>query len=159
MPLQPSTFLPSEFDKDMLLLAIRLAKQAEQINEVPVGAVLVDSTQQIIASAHNQPITDNDPTAHAEILCLRQAGDKLNNYRFPETTLYSTLEPCPMCTGALIHARVKRVVFAAQDFRSGACGTALDLANSATLNHQLICEFCEDKTYIDLLQQFFKRRR
>lgn len=114
MPLQPSTFLPSEFDKSMLLLAIRLAKQAEQINEVPVGAVLVDSTQQIIASAHNQPITDNDPTAHAEILCLRQAGDKLNNYRFPETTLYSTLEPCPMCTGALIHARVKRVVFAAQ---------------------------------------------
>lgn len=159
MPLQPSTFLPSEFDKSMLLLAIRLAKQAEQINEVPVGAVLVDSTQQIIASAHNQPITDNDPTAHAEILCLRQAGDKLNNYRFPETTLYSTLEPCPMCTGALIHARVKRVVFVAQDFRSGACGTALELANNPTLNHQLICEFYEDKGYIDLLQQFFKRRR
>lgn len=150
---------PNKFDLEMLLLAIELAKQAEKIDEVPVGAILVSENNEIIATAHNQPISQNDPTAHAEILCLRQAGIKLGNYRFPNSTLYSTLEPCPMCTGALIHARVKRVVFAAKDFRSGACGTILNVANHNKLNHKIHCNFYENTDYIHLLQQFFRARR
>ncbi len=155
-PINPSA---SEFDNKMLALAIDLAKAAALVGEVPVGAVLVDANQHIIASAHNQPIMNNDPSAHAEILCLRQAGQRLNNYRFPESTIYTTLEPCPMCAGALIHARVKRVVFAAKDFRSGACQTVINLANHPALNHRLNCDFYENQDYIALLQQFFRSRR
>ena len=112
-----------------MALALEQARIAQMIDEVPVGAVLVQDDQ-LIASAHNQPISNNDPTAHAEIQLLRSAGKKLNNYRLPNTTLYVTLEPCTMCLGAMIHARVSRVVFGAYDEKTGVCGSCRDLSTS-----------------------------
>ena len=139
--------------------AIKQAKLAEKIGEVPVGAVLVQDNQ-LIASAHNQPISNNDPTAHAEIQLLRKAGKKLNNYRLPNTTLYVTLEPCTMCLGAMIHARISKVVFGAFDEKTGVCGSCDDLSSSNCFNHSIkisggiLANDCKE-----LLQQFFKRKR
>ena len=139
--------------------AIEQARLAEAIDEVPVGAVLVQDNT-IIVSAHNQPITNNDPTAHAEIQLLRVAGKKLNNYRLPNTTLYVTLEPCTMCLGAMIHARVSRVVFGAYDQKTGVCGSCQDLSSSGCFNHSIeveggiLADECKK-----LLQNFFKKRR
>jgi tRNA(adenine34) deaminase len=139
--------------------AIEQARLAEAIDEVPVGAVLVQDNT-IIVSAHNQPITNNDPTAHAEIQLLRAAGKKLNNYRLPNTTLYVTLEPCTMCLGAMIHARVSRVVFGAYDQKTGVCGSCQDLSTSECFNHSIeveggiLADECKN-----LLQKFFKKRR
>ncbi len=146
-------------DNHFLNLAIEEAKKAAALGEVPVGAVLVAADGQLIASAHNVPINNHNATAHAEIEVLKQAGQKMNNYRLPDTTLYVTLEPCPMCAGALVHARVKRVVFAAKDFRSGACGTVLDLHQHPALNHRFAADFIENSEYIALLKAFFKARR
>ena len=140
-------------------LAIEQARLAEAIDEVPVGAVLVQDDQ-LIASAHNQPISNNDPTAHAEIQLLRAAGKRLNNYRLPNTTLYVTLEPCTMCLGAMIHARVSRVVFGAYDKKTGVCGSCQDLSTSECFNHSIeikggvLADKCKN-----LLQNFFKKRR
>lgn len=142
-----------------MALAIEQAKLAEKIEEVPVGAVLIQDDQ-LIASAHNQPIANNDPTAHAEIQLLRTAGKQLNNYRLPNTTLYVTLEPCTMCLGAMIHARVSRVVFGAYDEKTGVCGSCQDLSTSECFNHSIetkggvLADECKQ-----LLQQFFKKRR
>ena len=139
--------------------AIEQAKLAEKIGEVPVGAVLVQDNQ-LIASAHNQPISNNDPTAHAEIQLLRKAGKELNNYRLPNTTLYVTLEPCTMCLGAMIHARVSKVVFGAFDEKTGVCGSCDDLSSSNCFNHTIAIEggvLANDCK--QLLQQFFKNRR
>jgi len=139
--------------------AIEQAKLAEKIGEVPVGAVLVQDNQ-LIASAHNQPISNHDPTAHAEIQLLRKAGKKLNNYRLPNTTLYVTLEPCTMCLGAMIHARVSKVVFGAYDEKTGVCGSCQDLSTSKCFNHSIeteggmLADECKQ-----LLQKFFKNRR
>jgi tRNA(adenine34) deaminase len=146
-------------DEKWMALAIEQANLAEKIGEVPVGAVLVQDGQ-LIASAHNQPITNNDPTAHAEIQLLRAAGKQLNNYRFPDTTLYVTLEPCTMCLGAMIHARISRVVFGAYDQKTGVCGSCLDLSKSDCFNHEIeiqggiLADECKN-----LLQLFFKSRR
>ncbi|WXU00346.1 MAG: tRNA-specific adenosine deaminase [Catillopecten margaritatus gill symbiont] len=146
-------------DEQWMALAIQQAKLAEKIGEVPVGAVLIQD-EKLIASAHNQPITNNDPTAHAEIQLLRQAGKKLNNYRFPNTTLYVTLEPCTMCLGAMIHARISRVIFGAFDEKTGVCGSCQDLSNSQCFNHAIeveggvLADECRQ-----LLQQFFANRR
>jgi len=140
-------------------LAIQQALLAEKMDEVPVGAVLVQDNQ-LIASAHNQPISNNDPTAHAEIQLLRKAGEKLNNYRLPNTTLYVTLEPCTMCLGAMIHARISRIVFGAYDEKTGVCGSCQDLTTSNCFNHSIelqggvLANECKD-----LLQQFFKKKR
>jgi tRNA(adenine34) deaminase len=142
-----------------MALAIEQAKLAEKIGEVPVGAVLVQDNQ-LITSAHNQPISNNDPTAHAEIQLLRKAGKELNNYRLPDTTLYVTLEPCTMCLGAMIHARVSRIVFGAYDQKTGVCGSCQDLSTSECFNHTISIEGgvlannCKQ-----LLQQFFQNRR
>ena len=142
-----------------MALAIEQAKLAEKIGEVPVGAVLVQNDQ-LIASAHNQPISNNDPTAHAEIQLLRAAGKQLNNYRFPDTILYVTLEPCTMCLGAMIHARVSRIVFGAYDQKTGVCGSCQDLSTSKCFNHSIeteggiLADECKQ-----LLQKFFKKRR
>jgi len=142
-----------------MALAIEQAKLAEKIEEVPVGAVLIQDDQ-LIASAHNQPIANNDPTAHAEIQLLRTAGKQLNNYSLPNTTLYVTLEPCTMCLGAMIHARVSRVVFGAYDEKTGVCGSCQDLSTSECFNHSIdtkggvLADECKQ-----LLQQFFKKRR
>ncbi|WP_404815204.1 tRNA adenosine(34) deaminase TadA [Candidatus Thioglobus autotrophicus] len=146
-------------DKEWMELAIQQAKLAKNIDEVPVGAVLVRD-EKLIASAHNQPIINHDPTAHAEIQVLRAAGKKFNNYRLPDTTLYVTLEPCTMCLGAMIHARVSRVVFGAYDPKTGVCGSCQDLTASACFNHTIetqggiLADECKD-----LLQRFFKNRR
>jgi tRNA(adenine34) deaminase len=146
-------------DEKWMALAIEQAKLAENIGEVPVGAVLVQNDQ-LIASAHNQPISNNDPTAHAEIQLLRVAGKQLNNYRFPDTTLYVTLEPCTMCLGAMIHARVSRIVFGAYDQKTGVCGSCTDLSTSQCFNHTIAIEggvLANDCK--QLLQEFFKKRR
>ena len=151
--------IDSSIDEEWMALAIEQAKLAEKINEVPVGAVLVQDNQ-LITSAHNQPISTNDPTAHAEILLLRAAGKQLKNYRLPNTTLYVTLEPCTMCLGAMIHARISRIVFGAYDEKTGVCGSCQDLSTSECFNHSIesdggvLADKCKQ-----LLQQFFKKRR
>ncbi|MGY0398557.1 MAG: tRNA adenosine(34) deaminase TadA [Ostreibacterium sp.] len=146
-------------DEKWLDDAIREAQKAEALGEVPVGAVLVSSMGDVIASAYNVPISTHNATAHAEIEVLKQAGKIIGNYRLLNTTLYVTLEPCLMCTGAIIHARVGRVVFAAKDFRSGACGSIFDLHNSDKLNHRFVADFVEREEYITQLKRFFKVRR
>ena len=146
-------------DEKWMKLAVQQAHLAEKIGEVPVGAILVQDDQ-VIASTHNQPISNNDPTAHAEIQLLRTAGKKLNNYRLPNTTLYVTLEPCTMCLGAMIHARVSRVVFGAYDKKTGVCGSCTDLTNSKCFNHSISTQGgVLEKTCQALLQDFFKKRR
>lgn len=148
-----------EQDKIFMREAISLAKQAQAIGEVPVGALIVHEGL-VIASAYNQSISTNDPTAHAEILALRQAGDYLNNYRLLNTTLYVTLEPCAMCAMALVHARVSRVVFGAYDYKTGAGGSVYQLLDDEKMNHQL--EFCSGVLEVEcatLLSDFFKMRR
>jgi len=139
--------------------ALLLAAQAEANDEVPVGALIVYEGK-CIAAACNAPISLNDPTAHAEIRALRAAGHYLNNYRLPDTTLYVTLEPCSMCAGAMVHARIARVVFASHDPRTGACGSVYNLLQSEQLNHrcQVDYGFCADKS-TRLLKDFFRRRR
>ena len=151
--------IDSSVDEKWMALAIEQAKLAEKIEEVPVGAVLVQDNQ-LIASAHNQPISNNDPTAHAEIQLLRAAGKQLNNYRLPNTTLYVTLEPCTMCLGAMIHARVSRIVFGAYDQKTGVCGSCQDLSTSECFNHTISIEGgVLENNCKQLLQQFFKNRR
>ena len=151
--------IASSIDEAWMALAIEQAKLAEKMEEVPVGAVLVQDNQ-LIASAHNQPISNNDPTAHAEIQLLRAAGKQLNNYRFPDTTLYVTLEPCTMCLGAMIHARVSRIVFGAYDQKTGVCGSCTDLSTSQCFNHTIAIEGgVLENDCKQLLQQFFKNRR
>ena len=129
----------SKTHEKWMILALEQARLAQVMDEVPVGAVLVQDDQ-LIASAHNQPISSNDPTAHAEIQLLRVAGKALNNYRLPNTTLYVTLEPCTMCLGAMIHARVSRVVFGAYDQKTGVCGSCTDLSTSQCFNHSIEIE-------------------
>lgn len=137
----------------------KLALKAQTQGEVPVGAALVVEDK-LIAQAWNQSIGNHDPSAHAEILVLRKAGKKLANYRLIESTLYVSLEPCPMCAGAMVHARVKRLVFGAFDPKTGAAGSAFNMVQNAQLNHQLavtagVCETeCSHQ-----LSQFFKMRR
>jgi len=115
---------------------------------------------QLIAIAHNQPISNNDPTAHAEIQLLRRAGEVLNNYRFLNTTLYVTLEPCTMCLGAMIHARISRVVFGAYDEKTGVCGSCQDLSTSKYFNHQIGIQGGILKNECsNIISQFFKNRR
>lgn len=146
-------------DEEFMQEALAQARLAEAAGEVPVGAVLVKEGC-IVAKAHNQPITECDPTAHAEIQVLRQAAKALGNYRLLDTTLYVTLEPCAMCAMALVHARVKRLVFAASDPRTGACGSVFQLASHEALNHRLIVEsgvLAESSSA--LLQAFFRSRR
>jgi tRNA(adenine34) deaminase len=139
--------------------ALAQARLAEARGEVPVGAVLVlDNT--IIASAFNQPISLNDPTAHAEILALRHAAAALNNYRLENTTIYTTLEPCVMCAGALVHARVQRLVFGARDLRFGGVRSKFRVCDSDLLNHRLdITEGILAADCVQLLESFFKPRR
>lgn len=114
--------------------ALELARAAGAADEVPVGAIVVLEGQ-IVGRGFNQPISRHDPTAHAEIVALRDAANRLGNYRIPDTTLYVTLEPCVMCTGAIMHARVRRVVFGARDPKTGAAGSVVDLYNETRLNH------------------------
>jgi tRNA(adenine34) deaminase len=148
-------------DQDIIFMraAIEQAKKALEQGEVPVGAVLVKGDN-IIARAHNSPITLRDPSAHAEILTLRQAAQKLKNYRLINTELYVTLEPCIMCCGALLHARVKKLVFGAYDSKTGAAGSVYDFTSQKELHHSVEVEggiLEEDCRH--LLQTFFRKRR
>ncbi len=139
--------------------ALERARRAEGEGEVPVGAVLVKDGL-LVGEGWNRPIGANDPTAHAEVNALRDAAERLGNYRLPGTTLYVTLEPCPMCVGAMIHARVERVVFGAFDPKTGACGRALDLAHHPSHNHHLIVDGgVMAEPAAELLRTFFRRRR
>ncbi len=139
--------------------AIAAAKEAKALGEVPVGAVLVKNGE-VIATGFNQPIGRHDPTAHAEIAALRAAAEALGNYRLPGCTLYVTLEPCAMCAGAMMHARLERVVFGAADPKTGACGSVLNLFAEEKLNHHttvtqgVLAEECSS-----LLKTFFAERR
>jgi len=141
-------------------LAIEQAKKAQKIEEVPVGAIITDAEGNILASAHNQTITKSDPTAHAEIEALRKASAKLRNYRLLSTTLYATVEPCVMCMGAIVHARVQCVVFGAPDPKWGAAGSLYNFSEDTRLNHhpQIIGGVCADECRT-MLQRFFRMRR
>lgn len=140
--------------------ALGLARRASELGEVPVGAVLVDGAGRLLAAEHNRSILACDPTAHAEVLCLRAAAALTGNYRLTGATLYVSLEPCPMCAGALVWARVARVVYAAADPKAGALGSVLDLNQTPGLNHRLRVEgglLAEPSAAI--LRGFFAARR
>jgi tRNA(adenine34) deaminase len=146
-------------DEKWMKIAINEASLAMQKNEIPVGAVLVKNNK-LIAQSHNQPIQNNDPTAHAEIEVLRKAGAKLLNYRLPKTTLYVTLEPCSMCLGAMVHARIERVVFGASDLKNGICGSYTELASESFFNHKIeISRGVLERECKEIIQKFFKLKR
>ena len=146
-------------DEYFMAAALREAAKAAEAGEVPIGAVIAHG-QRIIAKAHNQRESLRDPTAHAEIIALTQAAAFFDNWRLLDTTLYVTLEPCPMCAGAIVLARVKRLVFGADDPKAGACGTLYDIVRDARLNHQVEVTggLCADECAA-VLQQFFQARR
>jgi tRNA(adenine34) deaminase len=150
----------AETDEDWMWRAIHLAREAEKRGEVPIGAILVGEDNKILAAASNQTIKDSDPTAHAEIIALRTAGMRTGNYRLTNTTMYSTIEPCVMCAGALVNARVKRLVYGAADERFGAVETHFHICDSPVLNHRIeltkgvLADSCRR-----LMQDFFKARR
>lgn len=140
--------------------ALKLAKAGELRGEVPVGAVIVDSRGEVLAEGSNAPIELNDPTAHAEIIALRKAAAKLGSYRLDGTTLYCTLEPCPMCAGALVHSRIARLVFGARDLRFGGVRSKFQIADSGLLNHSVeISEGILGAECTEILVEFFKMRR
>ena len=146
-------------DEYWMKIAIEEALKAEKEGEVPVGAVLVEH-EKIIAKAYNQPISKNDSTAHAEIQVIRAAGKKLGNYRLNGTTIYVTLEPCAMCLGAIMHARIKRIVYGAKDSKSGVCGSCAELHNASFFNHKIqISEGVLGQECSRILQSFFKTIR
>ncbi len=150
----------TETDKIWMHKALEAAENAARFEEVPIGACLIDKDGQILAVGGNRTITDNDPTAHAEILVLREAARKIGNYRLTETTLYTTIEPCAMCAGALVNARIKRLVFGAHDTRFGAVESVFQLCNTSSLNHIIeiesgvLADECRK-----LMQDFFKFKR
>lgn len=140
-------------------LALAEARKAADVGEVPVGAVLVHDGE-LLASAHNAPLTSHDPSAHAEIRALRAAGARVQNYRLPETTLYVTIEPCPMCVGALTHARVQRIVFGAREPRAGALVSRESPLDKPWLNHHpQVIEGVLGSECAELMRSFFAARR
>lgn len=139
--------------------AFELAQEAQAHDEVPVGAIIVYQDK-IIGEGWNQPILSNDPTAHAEIMALRDAGNYIGNYRLPDATMYVTLEPCAMCAGAIVHARLAKLVYAVDDPKTGACGSVFNLLQTDELNHRveiekgMLADECRS-----LIQEFFKQKR
>ena len=140
--------------------ALKEGDKAGAKGEVPVGAVLVSKTGDILAASHNQTITLSDPTAHAEILALREGSNKIQNYRLLNALLYVTIEPCIMCMGAIVHARIKTVIFGAKDPKWGAAGSIYDFATEEKLNHrpEIISGICESQCR-KLIQSFFLAKR
>ena len=145
---------------DYMKMAIEEARRAARMGEVPVGAVLIADNDDLLVRTHNRTITDSDPSAHAEMLAIRQAASRLGNYRLLNTTLYVTVEPCLMCMGAIIHARIQTLVFGTRDPKWGAAGSLYNLGEDRRLNHHteiiegLLLEECRD-----LIQGFFRARR
>jgi|YelNatPaOPRAMG01_1025707.scaffolds.fasta_scaffold18440_5 tRNA(adenine34) deaminase len=147
-------------DEQFMGEALYQARLSLDAGEVPVGAVLVLAEGKMVAHAHNFPISLNDPTAHAEILALRQAAEIVGNYRLPGTTLYVTMEPCLMCTGALIYARIKRLVFGCPDPKAGACVSLYRIPEDMRLNHRLeVTGGVREAECRALVQQFFQEKR
>ena len=146
-------------DEDFMRMAIALAQEAASLGEVPVGAVVVKDGV-VIGKGRNAPISLNDPTAHAEIQAMREAAQYLTNYRLVDCTLYVTLEPCAMCSGAIQHARISRLVYGAADPKTGCCGSVVNLMAEQKLNHH-----CEVRSHVlaeecgSLLSDFFRQRR
>ncbi|MFN7220160.1 MAG: tRNA adenosine(34) deaminase TadA [Burkholderiales bacterium] len=146
-------------DEDYMRHALSLAAEAAAMGEVPVGAVVVRDGE-IIGEGFNHPVASSDPTAHAEIVALRDAAKRVDNYRLVDSTVYVTLEPCAMCVGALIHARVARIVWGAKEPKSGACGSVIDLPREARLNHHgvftggVLADDCGE-----ILTRFFRAKR
>lgn len=149
-----------ETDEIFMRAAIQAARNAKQIDEVPIGACVVDNSGKLLASDFNQTITKNDPTAHAEILVLRKAGKLVGNYRLTDATVYTTIEPCVMCAGALVNARIKRLVFGAKDERFGAVESQFRLCSNSSLNHRIeITSGVLEKECRKLMQDFFREKR
>jgi tRNA(adenine34) deaminase len=147
-------------DETWMLRAIQAAREAASHGEVPVGACIVDSEGRILAAAYNKTITNSDPTAHAEILALRTAGIRVGNYRLTGATVYSTIEPCAMCAGALVNARIARLVYGAPDERFGAVRSVFRLCDNKKLNHRVnITTGVLEEKCRGLMQDFFKARR
>ncbi len=150
----------SEADENWMWRAIYVAREAAKLGEVPVGAIAIDTDGRILAAESNRTIKNNDPTAHAEVLALRTAALRVGNYRLPGITVYSTIEPCAMCAGALVNARVARLVYGAADERFGAVETHFGICNSQELNHRvevssgILANECRA-----LMQEFFRDRR
>jgi len=146
-------------DETFMRRAVELARAAAVAGEVPVGAVIVRDAE-VVAEGWNRPISACDPTAHAEIIALRAAGTALGTYRLTDTTLYVTLEPCAMCAGAMVHARVRRLVFGATDPRAGAAGSVFNVAQNPALNHRMeVCGGVLAEECGGLLRDFFAARR
>jgi len=146
-------------EEKWMAIAIEQAIKAKENGEVPVGAVLVHDNI-LIAKSYNQSISNNDASAHAEIQVLRKAGRKLNNYRLNNSTLYVTLEPCAMCLGALVHARISNIVFGAFDFKTGVCGSCVDLTSAKFFNHTIkIDGGVLEAQCMNLMKSFFSKRR
>ena len=150
----------TDTDREFMQIALEEAEKAQDLAEVPIGACIVSAEGEVIAAASNRTISDNDPTAHAEILALRAAASKIGNYRLTGTTIYTTIEPCAMCAGALVNARVARLVFGAYDERFGAVETKFRICDSPDLNHRMAIESGvlanESRS---LMQEFFRKRR
>ena len=146
-------------DEKWMSIALEQAKKAEKHGEVPVGAVLVKDGL-LVAKAHNQPISTNDPTAHAEIQLIRAAGEKLKNYRLTGTSLYVTLEPCAMCLGAIMHARIDRLIFGTYDPKTGVCGSSENFMEASCFNHKIdLTSGVLENESKQLLKNFFNSRR
>lgn len=150
----------SQFDQKMMRYALSLAEKAQSLGEIPVGAVIVDQQRNIVGEGWNLSIIQCDPTAHAEIIALRDAGQRCQNYRLLNCTLYVTLEPCTMCAGAILHSRIKRLVFGASDYKTGAVGSRFHFFDDYKMNHivqvqsGILAEECSQQ-----LSQFFQQRR
>ena len=146
-------------DEEWMQQALQLAKKSEGQGEVPVGAIIVYQNE-IIGKGWNQPILLHDPTAHAEIIALREAGRKMHNYRLLESTMYVTLEPCAMCAGAIVQARISRLVYAVEDKKTGACGSVFNIVQTEELNHSVeITKGILERECQTLIKNFFKEKR
>ena len=146
-------------DEEWMQYALQLSKKSEQRDEVPVGAIIVYKNK-IIGEGWNQPISSNNPTAHAEIMALQDAGEKIGNYRLLDSTMYVTLEPCVMCAGAMVHARIAKLVYAVDDQKTGACGSVFNMIQAEELNHNTeIKKGVLEKECQALIKNFFKEKR
>src|SRR5437870_10866179 len=149
-----------ERHEDYMELALAEARKAEAAAEVPVGAIVINKEGDVVGRGYNRPISGNDPTAHAEIVALREAAGRLGNYRLADTTLYCTIEPCVMCAGAIIHDRIARVVFGAADTKAGAAGSLYNVLTDPRFNHSVeVIRGIRDAECTAILQDFFKSRR
>jgi tRNA(adenine34) deaminase len=150
----------SEFDNKWMRVALEQAALARQADEVPIGACVISESGELLSASHNRVIADNDPTAHAEILSLREAAHRVRNYRLVGTTVYTTIEPCAMCAGALVNTRVKRLVYGVDDERFGAVNTHFGIGVSEILNHRIeVVGGVLESECRAMMQDFFRARR